>query len=66
MQKIIDPLAGAHRDHDGALHYHVEDKELRFIDNEDVLRAQYEKLKSAAEVWDVDAEDEDAFRLAML
>ena len=66
MQKIMDPLAGAHTDKDGALHYHVEDKELRFLNNEEVLRAQYEKFNSAAEVWDVDEQDEDAFRLAML
>jgi len=62
----MDPLAGAHTDKDGALHYHVEDKELRFLNNEEVLRAQYEKFNSAAEVWDVDEQDEDAFRLAML
>ena len=66
MQKIMDPLAGAFTDKDGAQHYHVEDKELKYLDNESVLRAQYDKLKSAAEVWDVDEEDEDAFRLAML
>lgn len=66
MQKIMDPLAGVTKDEDGALHYHVEDRELKWIDNEEVLKAQYEKLKSASEVWDVDADDEDAFRLAML
>lgn len=65
MQKIMDPLAGAHTDHDGALHYHVEDKELKYLNNEEVLRAMYEKLKAAGEVWDVDETDEDAFRLAM-
>ena len=66
MQKIMDPLAGAYTDKDGALHYQVEDKELKYLNSEDVLRAQYEKFKSAAEVWDVDEQDEDAFRLAML
>lgn len=66
MQKIMDPLAGATTDDDGALHYYLEDKELKFVDNESLLRVQYEKLKGAAEVWDVDEEDEDAFRLAML
>jgi len=66
MQKIMDPLAGAHTDEDGALHYFLEDKELKFIDDESILRVQYEKLKTASEVWDVDEEDEDAFRLAML
>jgi hypothetical protein len=66
MQKIMDPLAGATTDKDGALHYFLEDKELKALDNESSLRAQYEKFKSATEVWDVDEEDEDAFRLAML
>ena len=39
MQKIMDPLAGATTDDDGALHYFLEDKELKIIENEDVLRS---------------------------
>ena len=39
MQKIMDPLAGVTKDEDGALHYHVEDRELKWIDNEEVLKA---------------------------
>ena len=62
----MDPLAGAHTDDDGALHYFLEDKELKYLDDENILRAQYERFKTASEVWDVDEEDEDAFRLAML
>ena len=30
------------------------------------MRAQFEQQKSRQEVWDMDAEDEDSFRLAML
>ena len=39
MQKIMDPLAGATTDDDGALHYFLEDKELKIIENEDILRS---------------------------
>lgn len=66
MQKIMDPFAGSYTDPDGAQHYTVDDKELKALHDDDLLRVQYEKAKGAAEVWDVDDEDEDAFRLAML
>ena len=46
----------------------MEDKELKDykLDDEAVMKAQYEQAKAKQDVWDVDAEDEDAFRLAML
>jgi len=66
MQKLLDPLGGAHTDDDGVVNYHVEDKEITGVDNDDLLKAEYEKSKASQEVWDIDEEDEDAFRLAML
>jgi hypothetical protein len=66
MQKVMDPFAGAISDADGALHYTVEHKELKNVDDDKLLRAQFAELQGNNEVWDVDEEDEDAFRLAML
>jgi hypothetical protein len=66
MQKVMDPFAGAHTDPDGALHYTVEHKELKYVDDEQVLRTQWANIQSNSDVWDVDEEDEDAFRLAMI
>lgn len=66
LQKILDPFAGAERDEDGAVVYTVTDAELAGeVDDAAKLKEQYQKLSSAAEVWDVDPEDEDAWRLAL-
>ena len=68
MQKIMDPFAESIRDEEGSIVYTVEDKELSTykLDDEAFMKAQFELQKTKAEVWDVDEEDEDAFRLAML
>lgn len=68
MQRIVDPFAGAPRDEEGAIVYTVTDKELsrHKLEDEAHLKEQYEKANAASEVWDVDAEDEDAWRGAML
>lgn len=68
MQKLFDPFAESTRNEDGTIIYNLEEKELvgYSLDDEAVMRAQYEQAKSKQEVWDVDAEDEDSFRLAML
>ena len=65
MQRVMDPLAGAYKDTDGVLRYHLEDVELPVMQDEDRLRAIYEKMKGHQEVSDVDDEDEDAVRIAM-
>lgn len=68
MQKLLDPFAESTRDEEGTIIYTVEDKEMDSfkLKDEDFMKAAYEQMKSKQEVWDVDAEDEDAFRLAML
>ena len=68
MLKLFDPFAESTRNEDGTIIYTLEDKELGDfkLDDEAAMRGQYEKSKSKQEVWDIDAEDEDGFRLAML
>jgi len=68
MQKLLDPFAESTRDQEGTIIYTVEEKEMdNFkLKDEDFMKAAFEQMKSKQEVWDVDAEDEDAFRLAML
>merc|ERR1712070_363390 len=68
-QRIIDPLAGAPRDEDGAIVYTVTEDEMKQFSaryGEEDLKKEYEKLTAAADVWDVDPEDEDAWRAALL
>lgn len=68
LQRIIDPFAGAGRDENGSIIYKVQEKELNSfgLDNEDQLRAEWERLKAKNEVWETDQEDETAFRLALV
>lgn len=66
---MIDPFAGAPRDENGTIIYTVEEKELEELlmyGNEDKLRAQYEAFKGKNEAWDMDEEEEESFRMAML
>lgn len=66
LQKIHDPFAGAARDEDGAIVYQVTDEELADkVPGTDELKEQYNKLASAGEVWEVDPEDEEAWRAAV-
>ena len=68
MQKLLDPFAESKRDEEGTIIYTVEEKEMdsyRLAD-ETFMKESFELMKTKSEVWDVDAEDEDAFRLAML
>jgi hypothetical protein len=46
LQRVFDPLAGAVRDENGTLIYRLQDKELIGVDNEEKLRADYERLKA--------------------
>mgnify|MGYP006875440797 CR=1 FL=1 len=69
MQRMIDPFAGAPRDANGSIVYTVEDKELDQLlmyGDEEKLRVQYEALKAKNEAWDMDEEEEESFRMAML
>ena len=68
MQRIMDPFAHATKDENGAILYHVSEKDMSHLDldNEEVLKEEYERLKSKADVWDVDEEDEDAWRMALV
>lgn len=68
MQRIGDPFAGAPRDADGALVYTVGDAELtdKKLDNEEHMKEMYAEMQAKSEVWDVDAEDEDAWRMAII
>lgn len=63
----MDPLAGAERDENGTLVYTLQDKELIGVDNEDKLRAEYERLKAGTEgTMDMAEDDAEALRLAIL
>lgn len=68
MQKIMDPFAESYRDEEGTIIYTLEEKELAHFNHEDEshMRSMYEKAKSNQEVWDVDTEDEEAWRIAMI
>ncbi len=67
LQRVFDPLAGAEKDENGTLVYTVQDKELINVDNEEKLRAEWERLKAGIEnPWDVSEEDQDAIRGALL
>ena len=69
MQRITDPFAGAPRDDDGAIVYRLtEDEMSRFkTDDEENLKKLYELRKSKSyEPWDVDEEDEEAFRTGLV
>jgi len=69
MQRIIDPFAGALRDEDGAIVYKVTEGEMsRFKSNdEETLKRLYEMRKATSyEPWDVDEEDEEAFRQGLV
>ena len=68
MQRLVDPFAGAPRDEDGAIVYTVTDSELadKKLDDPDYMKALYQEFTSKAEVWDIDAEDEDAWRIGLM
>ena len=66
---MIDPFAGSQRDANGTILYTVEDKELNELmmyGDEEKLRSQYEAYKGKIEAWDMDEEEEESFRMAML
>ena len=65
----MNPFEGATRDEDGALVYKVEESELASFDtsDEESLKQLYETRKQKTyDTWDVDEEDEEAFRLGLM
>ena len=67
LQKVFDPLANAPRLANGAVFYKVEDRELVGIDNEEKLRAEYERMKLANSTTTEISEDEaDELRIALV
>lgn len=70
MQRIMDPLAGATRDANGSLVHTVSQADMdRFspeLSNEAAMREMYERAKAKNDVWDVDEEDEEAYKQALL
>jgi hypothetical protein len=64
---MLDPLDGAERLENGAIFYKIEDKELNpIITKENILRAEYNRLKNTTEVMEVSDEEENSLRLALL
>ena len=60
-------MAGVVKDENGTLNYTVEDKELTLlIPSDETLKAELAKLKEQNEVWDVEEDDKEMFRLALL
>lgn len=68
MQQILDPWAGGKRLANGALFYEVIEKELTpYINNEEKLRAEWEKLKANIEApLEINEDDMDELRIALL
>merc|ERR1711885_60713 len=68
LQRITDPFDGAPRNAEGTILYSVKDSELAGLglDDEEYLRHLYNKRVADDEVWDVDEEDEEAFRLGLV
>ena len=68
MQILMDPFAGSSKDENGTIIYNVSDRELELnrVFDEEHLAAEYEKVKNLGEQWEVDEEDPDAFRLALM
>ena len=68
MQILMDPFAGSSKDAQGTIIYNVSDKELELnrVFDEEHLAQEYEKVKNLGEQWEVDEEDPDAFRMALM
>ena len=66
----MDPLAGSSKDENGSIVHTITQNDMdRFstdLNDESVMRAQYERAKQNNEVWDLDEEDELAFRQGLL
>merc|ERR1719378_699445 len=69
MQRIVDPFDSAPRDEDGAIVYKVTESEMNKFKghDEETIKRMFEQAKSKTyEPWDVDEEDEEAFRLGLV
>jgi len=70
MQRIMDPLAGAHKDANGSLIHTISQADMEKFSpellDEAAMREAYEKAKTKNDTWDVDEEDEEAYRQAIM
>ena len=69
MQRIVDPFDGAPRDDDGAIVYKITEEEISKFKpaSDDDLKKLFENRKAKGyEPWDVDEEDEEAFRQGLV
>jgi len=67
LQKVHEPLAGAVKDENGTLNYTVEDKELTLlIPSDEHIKAELASLKENGQVWEVEEDDKDMFKLQLL
>ena len=70
MQRIMDPLAGATRDANGSLVHTVSQADMdNFapeLSNEAVMKEADENAKTKSDVWDIDEEDEEAYKQALM
>ena len=67
LQKVFDPLANAPRLANGSVFYKVEDRELVGVDNEEKLRAEYERMKVAnSNTTEISEEEADELRIALV
>ena len=66
----MDPLAGARKDENGSLLHTVSQADMdRFcpeLIDEATMREAFEKAKTKNDVWDIDEEDEEAYRQALM
>jgi len=67
LQRMLDPFADSERDAQGTILLNVSQAE---VDNfscldDEKLREQFAAAKAKEDVWDLDDEDEDAFRMAL-
>jgi len=67
LQKVLEPFAGAKKDEDGTLNYTLEDKEIALlVPSDEILMKELERFKESGEVWEVEDDDEDMFRMTLM
>ena len=68
LQRMFEPFAGATKDEHGTLVYTLEEQELaeHHLNDDEKLRAEYEKAKEKVEAWELDEENEGARDKALL
>lgn len=67
LQKIMDPLAGSSVDENGSVMFTVKPTDVAsLLGDDEALKAEYERMLTKSEVWEVEEDDEDAFRLNLM